>query len=229
MADCFKNKNTDIFSAMIKLSDVRTILSSGNKNNFISVEDFSANQFILKFFCDDEVNVINQFKTGKRQIEWISGRLAVKKVVIQKTNQQKITILKKNNGAPFIKEHPEWDVSISHSNNYAVGAVCMSGKRKIGIDIEKIYASPSRDFLRVAFSKNEIEKMGNCPAETIYKNWTIKEAFLKYIEKGFSECLHHVEVIDNMIYYQKVKEDGLTIYTGKIDNEYMYSMVTNKQ
>jgi 4'-phosphopantetheinyl transferase len=229
MIDCYNNYNMDILSTSIRITDVRKILGIETGNNLSPIEDLYKNKFILHSFGDEEIAVINQIKIRKKQIEWISGRLAVKKAVALKTKHRMITVLKKSNGAPFIKEHPEWNVSISHSNDYAVGAVCISGERKIGIDIEKINANPSNEFLRVAFSKNEIEKMGNCTVEIIFKNWTIKEAFLKYIEMGFSECLHHVEVIDNMIYYKKVKEDGLMIQTNIIDNGYMLSMVTNEQ
>jgi len=193
---------------------------------------FSRENYLATFFHDDEIAIINQFTTYKRQIEWICGRLAIKKMVEaytnRKYNSRKIIISSKENGAPLLHAFPCWSISISHSNHYAIGAICYKNNKRIGIDIEKIDGQKSNEFLQLAFSKHEIESMQDQSPEQIYINWTIKESFLKLIEMGFHENLKRVEVINNYVYYYNQLMSNLVIKTNKIDNEYIYSLVVHK-
>jgi 4'-phosphopantetheinyl transferase len=44
----------------------------------------------------------------------------------------------------------------------------------------------------------EIEAMAP-GKEAVFRSWTLKEAYLKYIGKGFNQSLHHVEVLGDTI------------------------------
>ena len=127
-------------------------------------------------------------------------------------------------GAPFLDGHPEIEISLSHSNDYTAAACSTNIGQAIGIDVEKISKKPDQAFLKTAFTENEIAQMPDDAAQ-IFKYWTIKEAFLKYIKKGFNESLHKAEIIDDHIYHHKKKVD-VDIYSTRIQNDYILSLVS---
>ena len=66
--------------------------------------------------------------------------------------------------------------------------------------------------------------MGTQPLD-IFQQWTTKEAFLKYIKKGFNESLYRVEVIDGKILHHGM-EAPVSILTRTIGTGYSLSLVT---
>ena len=190
---------------------------------------FDKSNFTQTFLNNEEINVINGFKALKKQIEWISGRYLVK-LMIQNIFSKalpldEITISYLKGGAPFLTRAPHIPISLSHSNNYAAAGCCMDKTRVLGIDIEKIGTKPDKGFLKIAFTKKEISHLKN-NAAPIFKNWTIKEAYLKYIKKGFNENLHNVEVIDNEIWHNH-NRINVDIHSTTIDDNYVLSLVTD--
>ncbi len=189
---------------------------------------FNKKDFKQSFLNRDEINTINGFKALKKQMEWISGRYLIKLMIQYNFSQHlplnQITISYLDEGAPFLTHDPEIPVSLSHSNNYTAAAFCRNREKTIGIDIEKIAKKPGAWFLKTAFTQNEIIHLED-NAESIFKNWTIKEAYLKQIKKGFNESLHKVEVIDNKIWHNK-KQINIEVYSTFID-DYVLSLVSD--
>ncbi len=217
---------------------------------------FKEKDFIPQFFCHEELQTINNFKALKKQIEWMAGRCLIKQMVLKYSSHltstsysnQNFSNIKKDNkiklcdiivahraeGAPFFKKWPFPEISISHSGKYAATAMCTIKGEKIGIDIEKIGKIPDVSFMKIAFTEKEIANMKHYPentlkgSEEVFKKWTIKEAFLKYIKKGFNESLHRVEIFDDQILHNGRKAD-VSIFSkiiGKGTGEkYFLSMV----
>ena len=105
-------------------------------------------------------------------------------------------------GAPYLPEYPDFPISISHSGDYAAAALSRDRFTKIGIDIEKIAPASIDHIFKVAFTDREQAMLKQCPDAATFESWTAKEAYLKYIKKGFNENLRQVEVIDGRIYHQ---------------------------
>ena len=195
------------------------------RNKTIDKQDFS-----VSFLSDSELGTLNNFKSFKKQIEWLSGRFLLKNCLslfVENTGKlQNILVSYEKEGAPFLPDCRDIKISLSHSGNIA--AVGMSSKQNvdIGIDIEQIRKKPDSNFLKTAFTQNEISSMDDT-VEDILKKWTAKEAFLKYIKKGFNESLHKVEVIEEKVFHNK-KEVQVKIYSEIIDNNYILSMVTGR-
>ncbi len=189
---------------------------------------FDKKDFRQPFLNSEEIETVNGFKALKKQIEWISGRYLVKRMIQYHFSQQnplsEITISCLDEGAPFLTHHPDISVSLSHSNNYTAAACCRNTKKTIGIDIEKIAKKPDAWFLKTAFTKNEIKHLED-NAGSIFKNWTLKEAYLKLIKRGFNESLHKVEVIDSKIWHNK-KQIHINVYSTFID-DYVLSLVSD--
>ncbi len=208
---------------------IHSVFSNGNYHNFrVGVNKlFKKDNFKHPFLSTLEFKTLNDFKSLKKQIEWVCGRYLLKLMFTILTRQnidfKKVTLGYHELGAPFFRNMPDLPISLSHSNEYTVAAICDNKEKTIGIDMEEIRADPSMQFLNIAFTPKEIQSM-NSNAEDIFKNWTIKEAYLKYIKKGFNESLHHVEVINNEIFHNQNPLD-LKIYSKIIDDKYALSLV----
>lgn len=210
---------------------IESIVCKGRYHNFQPMvnEIFQKDDFIKPFFSLDEINKINGFKALKKQIEWISGRFLIKHMVqhvfAPKTPVENITISYLEEGAPYIAQFPDIPLSLSHAHDFTIAAFCTNPVKTIGIDIEKISGKPDNAFLNTAFTQNEIKHLQTDP-ESIFKNWTIKEAYLKYIKKGFNESLHTVEVINNDVYHYGEKTH-VDVYSTRINNNYIVSLVSD--
>jgi len=58
-----------------------------------------------------------------------------------------------------------------------------------------------------------------------FKSWTAKEAYLKYIKKGFHESLKQVEVINGRIYHHHRIVPDVALFSGRVNNEYSLSLI----
>ncbi|MCP3926379.1 MAG: 4'-phosphopantetheinyl transferase superfamily protein, partial [Desulfobacterales bacterium] len=156
----------------------------------------------------EEMDFINKFKTLKKQIEWTCGRFAVKTLVISHEvtnftpyNYDDVTVSYRKEGAPYLKDFPEYRISISHSNEFALAGLCTNPSVTFGLDIEKIIFTDVNPVINVAFSDKEIKNFNDVTHAEIYKDFTLKEAFLKYIKKGFNESLKKIEIVNGKIYW----------------------------
>jgi len=192
-------------------------------------EIFQKDDFIAPFFSHEEISTINGFRALKKQIEWISGRYLIKQMIqqlfLKSASLDQIILSYLEQGAPFLTSHPDLPVSLSHSNDYTAAACCKNKKKTLGIDIEKIAKKPDVYFMKTAFTQNEILNLKDDVLE-IFKNWTIKEAYLKYIQKGFNESLHRVEVINNEILHNN-KKINVDIFSTIINDDYVLSLVSD--
>ena len=217
---------------------IHSIFRKGKYHNFESNvfrtvvnETFQKDDFTRPFLSDDEITTINSFKALKKQIEWISGRYLIKQMMhhifFRNLSLDQITLSYLEQGAPFLTHHPDVPVSLSHSNDYTVVACCKNKNQTIGVDIEKITKKPDANFMKIAFTQDEILNLKDDAGPiSIFKNWTIKEAYLKYIKKGFNESLHRVEVINNEIRHNK-KKINVDVYSTLIDDDYVLSFVSD--
>ncbi|MBU3953964.1 MAG: 4'-phosphopantetheinyl transferase superfamily protein [Proteobacteria bacterium] len=185
--------------------------------------------FKIPFLSDDELKMVNGFKAQKKQIEWLCGRFSLKTLVQEFCCKDSalfdICISYQEKGAPFLNLYPDIPISLSHSGDFTVAAICPGRRINLGIDIEKIGKTPETFFMKTAFTQKEISHMAPF-AHEIYRHWTLKEAFLKYIKMGFNENLHRVEIIDNKIFYQGQQQE-LSFWSTTIENRYILSMVAD--
>lgn len=183
--------------------------------------------FRVPFLSAGEFTILNGFKAQKKQIEWVCGRFALKTLVNKKLSLdmplEEIKISYQKRGAPFLNDYPDISISLSHSGDYTAAALSQTPGTTIGIDIEQIGKMPDSFFMKTAFSAKEIRSIAP-KAHEIFRHWTIKEAFLKYIKMGFNENLHRVEILDNKIFHHG-KRQRLTTWSETIDNKYILSMV----
>ncbi|MFH2061218.1 MAG: 4'-phosphopantetheinyl transferase superfamily protein [Pseudomonadota bacterium] len=240
MTICFHNNiNIHTLSAnpgvTIWYSNIPMIISSlitiGKYHNLQPMvnEIFKKEDFDISCFNLSEIKAINSFKALKKQMEWMAGRYIIKQMIhsvfLNDLPLEKINLSYHNHGAPFVTNHPDIPISLSHSHDYTAAACSIIPDQTLGIDIEKISKKPGHAFLNTAFTKIEIMNMED-DAASIFKHWTIKEAYLKYIKEGFNESLHKVEFIKDHIYHHQKRID-VDIFSTRISTDYVLSLVSD--
>lgn len=139
--------------------------------------------------------------TGKRQREWLAGRLAAQAALGALSPSARVAVRSggPRSGQPYGQGvEREWGLSISHAGAWAMAAACHSG---VGIDLEPI-APRSPEFPGLAFTEGERERLGAVarafglsPTGALTLCWSAKEAALKLLGVGLRAPLQAVEVL----------------------------------
>ncbi|MDE6105163.1 MAG: 4'-phosphopantetheinyl transferase superfamily protein [Clostridia bacterium] len=103
------------------------------------------------------------------------------------------------NGKPYIEGNPLF-FSLSHSGGSAVIAV--SGK-PVGVDIEEIKERQIASVLSNFTGRERQEIQDSLTA--FYKNWTVKEAYIKLNGGTLAHDLKRLEYFGNTLYYDGQK------------------------
>ena len=142
-------------------------------------------------FGDAERERIESIKNNDRRAESIGGLTALWCLLEHQGVSLPRTVLRDENGKPYIGDGAELPFSISHSNGICAAALGDADSGELGLDIEVIHDRP--DAMRIAdrfFSadeRRELEMNGHT-SEAFYSIWTAKEAKAKLDGKGLSAC-----------------------------------------
>ena len=82
--------------------------------------------FVQYILTEDELEVFNAIHTDDRRKEYLAGRFAAKEAIfkaLQDSSYLKYSVLNKENGMPYVKDHPEISISISHDGGIAAAIV----------------------------------------------------------------------------------------------------------
>lgn len=155
--------------------------------------------FGIPLLSDVEIERVNGFKSRKRQTEWMAGRLAAKTLAQRATGHAAhlpdIGIAYHPEGAPYLEHRPDLALSISHGGDYAVAGLPHTPETVLGLDIEKEQVLDIESILPVAFSDRERRRLDPADRHRFFECWTLKEAYLKYLGRGFRENLKTVEIL----------------------------------
>ncbi len=81
---------------------------------------------IRYILTDDEYTQYLLLKNDKRRKEYLAGRFAAKEAIFKATqdpNYLSYSILNEDNGRPYVKNHPEIQISLSHDGEYALAFI----------------------------------------------------------------------------------------------------------
>jgi len=126
----------------------------------------------------EESKLLDSFSSDLRKIEWLQVRALLNEIF-----KQKVEIAYRENGQPYLRNRPEFEISISHSKT--IVAVALSQGFQIGVDIELIHPR----LLKIADRfLNPTEYISFNALTTIIEKiqfltivWTAKEALYKII------------------------------------------------
>jgi len=82
--------------------------------------------FVQRILTEDEQKELYTRKSESRRKEYLAGRFAAKEAIFKATQDPKwlsYAILNQENGKPYVKDHPEIQVSLSHDGGYAIAFV----------------------------------------------------------------------------------------------------------
>lgn len=150
-----------------------------------------------------EQAVYRGFKTRKRQVEWLAGRIAVKQLYIKlshnRYNPLDLSVAREGTGAPYLIEgdiRTSGRISISHTAGCVVVLLTKSELR-IGIDLEEV-SSREPAFITDYFTPMEQNYIrGNQPLTMEFRAnllWSAKESVLKAISTGLGVDPLRVEI-----------------------------------
>lgn len=218
------------YSRISKMADLLFSKATYHNFKFPVNEIFKKNDFTQSFLSDGEILTLNGFRALKKQIEWVCGRYLLKQMTagcfLKTISPDRITFSYRPEGAPFVDGHPRIPLSLTHSHDYVAAACSTDFETALGLDVEKIAGMPDPWFLKTAFSQKELRHLGNDPAR-VFRHWTIKEAYLKYIGKGFHENLHRVEVIHDAVFHHGRRAD-VAVFCRPLDPDYILSLVSGR-
>lgn len=113
-----------------------------------------------------------------KKCESAAARLVIKQILEQK-GEEYMGILKGTNGKPYLVDG-SFRISLSHTENYAVGIVHTS--KEVGIDIERVQEKLHKIAKRILSKDEQKDVKGNLEKLTIY--WSAKETLYKIHSKG---------------------------------------------
>jgi 4'-phosphopantetheinyl transferase len=166
-----------------------------------------ASDFAAPLLAPSELERVNAFKSRKRQAEWMAGRLAAKTLAAAGDSEDPapsdIAVAYHPEGAPYLVRRPDLSLSISHAHDYAVAGLATQPGRVLGLDLEKKRPLEIEYILRAAFSDRERRQPDAADQGRFFACWTLKEAYLKYLGRGFRESLKQVEILaDGVIHHR---------------------------
>ncbi len=179
---------------------------------------FRPDQFALPVLSSAELNGLNQLFALKKQVERLAGRWAVKNLVMQETGLSPDTIEIHNDasGAPCLAPSFNYAISITHSGDYALAALCGNADA-IGVDMEAISPVDIPALLHAGFSNKEQSAYAEADLETILKVWTIKEALLKYRRTGLKTSAKKIEWLNETLYENHAPIDDVLVKSYQRD------------
>jgi len=82
--------------------------------------------FIHRILTEEEISQYRMRKNDSRRREFLGGRFACKEAIFKATGDKEYlsySILNDESGKPYVLDHPEMEVSISHDAGIAIAVI----------------------------------------------------------------------------------------------------------
>lgn len=124
-----------------------------------------------------EATYLRYIEHEAKKCESTAARLVIKQILEQR-DEEYLGILKDANNRPYLAD-ASYNISLSHTENYAVGIVHQS--KVVGIDMERIQGKLLKIAKRILSTEEQKEVNSNLDKLTIY--WSAKETLYKIHSK----------------------------------------------
>lgn len=156
---------------------------------------------LYKYLSEKRIEKVERLKNMQSRAQSIGAELLLGYAVRRETGAQGIVKWDTDeNGKPYLTEHNNLYINLSHSGNYAV---CVLHDKPVGIDIQ-LCRNFDMNIAKRFFTREEfkyIESRKNF-AEAFFEIWTKKESFAKAVGKGISMGLDGFSVLGKEIEYE---------------------------
>jgi 4'-phosphopantetheinyl transferase len=154
---------------------------------------------LWQILSEDERSRADRFKREYLKRNFIAARGNLREILAPRLSceAEKIQFSYSDRGKPYIQDCPYVYFNLSHSQDWAIYAVCSD--RKVGIDLE--YINPQCDVDSIAeryFLPSEQKIISSlCDRDkylAFYRAWTLKEAYGKATGDGIANILNYIDV-----------------------------------
>ncbi len=197
------------------------------------------NQFDFHYTClsDDEKSTANSFFFELLKVNYVNcrGMLRVYLAKLLNCHPKEIQFQYNEFGKPFLHSSfsPSLYFNLSHAGDRFI--IAHSFDDVIGVDIEKIKTDIDvMEIGKEVFTSLEFLKLSeyssNMQFLEFYRMWTIKEAYIKYIGKGFSFDPKDIEIDEEQNSFRSPRRDkSALVYPNfkhkYLDNDYSTAIV----
>lgn len=193
---------------------------------------FIPEKYFPEEFSEKEQARFHDFTVAKRQLEWLCGRLAAKKLVqaflCPTKTLASIRVENSEKGVPFLPDFPGYTLSISHGGDIAVAGLSLEKDIGLGLDVEPDKSRNIEALRRMAFSQDEWIFLSGKSNKDILRHWTLKEAGLKLMGQGFHMPLKKLEILpEGLRVHGEIIRD-VSCWTADLEGGYLLSLLYGK-
>ncbi len=164
-------------------------------NTIIAAPEWVAAQDPADWLTLSEQKVWGGFVSPKRRAEWLAGRLAVKRLLMEIYGTDPLACEVAREGvAPVVRGKcpAGLSVSLSHSGGFGAASLCAAAKGTVGVDVQRIRPA-HRGLAARVFSAEEQAQTE--PLENgLLLLWALKEAAIKARRLPWGRALRELEV-----------------------------------
>lgn len=163
--------------------------------------DLSASTEHILFLDSDERMRAARYRRPEDQVRFASTRSALRELIGSYTGvaPADVKFAVSSLGKPELAngELPGLQFNVSHAGEHAL--IAISRSRAVGVDIEQFDESLDwRAMAKLVCAPAELEDLAACdgpqPIKRFYQCWTAKEALLKHMGIGITECLRALTI-----------------------------------
>jgi 4'-phosphopantetheinyl transferase len=154
---------------------------------------------LWQFLSQDERSRAERFKREYLKRNFVAARGNLREILAPRLGcePKQVQFSYRDRGKPYIQNFQGICFNLSHSQDFAIYAVCSD--REVGIDLE--YINPQCDVDSIAeryFLPSEQKIISNlCDRDkylAFYRAWTLKEAYGKATGEGIANILDYMDV-----------------------------------
>lgn len=193
-------------------------------------ESMQENNFeeLLLYITSETANRISKYRHMADAYRTLLGELLIRYAVCQKSGCNNNEIIISNKGKPYLIYPTKIFFNISHSGNWAIGAIADA---PLGIDIE--YIKRERNYKEIIYRfYTDIERQyilsdqnEDVQIERFYQIWTLKESYIKADGRGLNIPLKSFGVVSKSNTQYLVEDDWeYKKYSSKWEDYYFVSL-----
>ncbi len=166
-------------------------------NDVLDAEVFKR---LISFVSINKYEQIKRFHFDIDRKLSLYSEILVRTIAYKELNilNREIIFCRNKYGKPYLKSYPDFHFNLSHTRNAIIVAI---SDKPIGIDIEKIRVADVK-IARRFFTESEVAYIKKARIDMdkrFYEVWTKKEAYIKFMGKGFSIPLNSFDTLDGDI------------------------------
>lgn len=172
---------------------------------------------LLPLCCGERRCKLMRLKNDSAKRSCIGAELAMIRAVREEYPAEPLplTYARNENGKPYLPQHPQLHISVSHSGDYAL---CVSSDKPVGADIQRVRRADMR-IARRFFTDDECEYIGSDTGR-FFEIWTKKEAFVKACGSTLGEMIGTSSVLGaDCVFTRADAPDGYTAWICELNGQ----------